>query len=128
MEQGHYMHDAAIQAAGGSLAGALHKNILDCGFGDVIDLIVADSFAAARYIAGASCEMVFIDAAHDYESVKGDIREWAPKVKINGWLAGDDYGAPNEVNPIWPGVKKAVHELYPTKYEHWSHDSWRVKM
>jgi hypothetical protein len=41
---------------------------------------------------------------HSYEAVKQDILHWLPKVKNNGFLAGHDYD--------WPGVKRAVDELF----------------
>tara|TARA_B100000676_G_scaffold312306_1_gene385870 strand:+ start:932 stop:1606 length:675 start_codon:yes stop_codon:yes gene_type:complete len=47
-------------------------------------------------------DFCFIDAAHDYESVKEDIHLWFPKVKKGGVIAGDDYH--------WPGVKRALGE------------------
>lgn len=50
-------------------------------------------------------EAVYIDAAHDYENVKLDIRLWLPKIKNGGILAGHDYGS------SWPGVILAVDEV-----------------
>ena len=41
-------HGAAVARHGGTFAGALHKNVLDCGYGDAIMLIVADSVSASR--------------------------------------------------------------------------------
>jgi predicted O-methyltransferase YrrM len=64
------------------------------------------SVAAAAEFADGSLDFVFIDAAHDYESVTADIRAWAPKVKPDGVLAGHDYQAD------WPGVVKAVEEAF----------------
>jgi predicted O-methyltransferase YrrM len=53
-----------------------------------------------------SCDVVFIDMEHTYESVKEDIKDWLPKVKKGGTLAGHDYGSKR-----WKdGVQKAVHE------------------
>lgn len=51
-----------------------------------------------------SLDFVFIDAAHDYESVKADIESWIHKVKPKGIIAGHDY--------LSPGVKKAVDEYF----------------
>lgn len=48
-------------------------------------------------------DMVFIDAAHDFDSVKRDIETWMPKAKKV--ICGHDY------SDNWPGVKKAVDLL-----------------
>jgi hypothetical protein len=59
---------------------------------------------------GAECfgpiDLIFIDALHDYESVKQDIHLWWPKVRIGGMLAGHDF------NHQWPGVERAVAESF----------------
>ncbi|MRS02168.1 class I SAM-dependent methyltransferase, partial [bacterium] len=60
--------------------------------------------AALNYQDG-SLDMVFIDAAHDYDNVRADIAAWYPKVRLGGMLAGHDY----EEN--WPGVIQAVNEF-----------------
>jgi len=64
------------------------------------------SIRAAELYADQSLDFVFIDAAHDYASVKADVLAWLPKVKAGGTLAGHDYS--NE-----PGVQRAVDELLP---------------
>ena len=52
-----------------------------------------------------SLDFVFIDAGHDYESVITDIKNWYPKVKNNGIIAGHDYIG-------YTDVKKAVDEFF----------------
>jgi Methyltransferase domain len=66
-----------------------------------------DSVSASRLYEDESLDFVFIDAAHDYESVKADIKAWYPKVKIGGTIAGHDYN--------WQSVKKAVDECLGDK-------------
>jgi hypothetical protein len=112
-------HGAAVGQGGGTFAGALHKNVLDCGYGDVISLIIADSLTAARLFGDASVDWVHLDARHDYASVKADIQAWLPKVKRGGWLSGDDY---DELK--WPEVVKAVNDLLPGATA-WSIQQWR---
>ncbi len=51
-------------------------------------------------------DIVFIDALHDYESVKQDIALWWPKVRVGGMLALHDF------NHQWPGVERAVAESF----------------
>jgi predicted O-methyltransferase YrrM len=63
------------------------------------------SVEAAREFDDASLDAVYIDALHDYESVKADILAWRPKLRPGGILAGHDYG------PHAPGVVRAVDEL-----------------
>jgi beta-1,4-mannosyl-glycoprotein beta-1,4-N-acetylglucosaminyltransferase len=62
--------------------------------------------AAAQY-ADASLNMVFIDAAHDYDNVRADVLAWLPKVKKGGILSGHDYP--------YPPVRKAVDEILGTR-------------
>src|SRR5712692_4846823 len=59
-------HGAAMVQGGGTFAGALHKNVLDCGYGDAIQLIIADSLVTSRMFADASIDWVHLDARHDY--------------------------------------------------------------
>jgi len=112
-------HGDAVQQGGGTFAAALHKNILDCGFADKIQLIISDSVAAAGLFPDASLDWVHLDARHDYTSVKADIEAWLQKIKSGGWLSGDDY---NEEK--WPGVVQAVRDCLP-RAELWSNQQWR---
>lgn len=112
-------HGDAVAQGGGTFAGALHENVIACGYGDSISLIIATSLAAARMFAPASIDWVHLDARHDYASVKADIQAWRPKVKVGGWLSGDDY---DELK--WPEVVKAVDELLPDA-KAWSTQQWR---
>jgi predicted O-methyltransferase YrrM len=74
-----------------------------------IQCIQGDSAAAANNFVDGSLEFVFIDANHEYEPIKADIKAWLPKVRKGGVLAGHDYGS-DSYRPH-PGVSKAVHEL-----------------
>jgi hypothetical protein len=52
-------------------------------------------------------DWIYIDGDHQYEFVKLDLEMYLPKVKPQGLIAGDDYGAPG----WWQdGVSKAVDE------------------
>ena len=112
-------HGAAAVQGGGTFAGMLHKNILDCGYGEAISLIIADSVAASALFADRSIDWVHLDARHDYASLKADITAWLPKVTHGGWLSGDDY---DQVK--WPEVVKAVTDLLPGATA-WSTQQWR---
>lgn len=66
-------------------------------------------------------DLVFIDALHDYDSVKQDIAQWWPHVRIGGMLAGHDF------NHKWPGVERAVADSFNLMHVGVSSDSvWFV--
>ena len=72
----------------------------------VINPIKMISWEAADLYKDESLDFVFIDAAHDYESVKKDINAWYPKIKKGGVIAGHDYfTSPSN-------VKRAVDEFF----------------
>ena len=71
------------------------------------------SQSAAELYVDNSLDFVFIDAQHDYDSVKSDILAWWPKVKLGGVIAGHDYNTEPDENGIDYGVGKAVRELLP---------------
>ena len=64
------------------------------------------SQAIAPFFPDNSLDLVFVDGPHQYESVRGDIKAWLPKVKRGAWISGHDYC------PAWPGVAQAVHEKF----------------
>ena len=67
-----------------------------------IQIIKNDSISESIKHPDNYFDIVYIDASHDYLSVLQDIIAWLPKVKIGGYIAGDDYIAGH------PGVVKAV--------------------
>jgi predicted O-methyltransferase YrrM len=78
------------------------------------------SIEAARKFDDGSLDSVYIDALHDYESVKADIMAWRPKLKPGGILAGHDYG------PHAPGVVRAVDELIGKPSRVYGDTTWRA--
>tara|TARA_R110000772_G_scaffold89733_2_gene185727 strand:+ start:251 stop:871 length:621 start_codon:yes stop_codon:yes gene_type:complete len=57
-------------------------------------------------------DFIYIDAAHDYDSVIEDLNAWWPKLKLGGLFSGHDYFPDTR---IWRGkecgVYKAVNEF-----------------
>jgi hypothetical protein len=51
-------------------------------------------------------DWIYIDGNHQYEFVKKDLELYYPKVKMGGFITGDDYGQKD--------VKKAVDEFIAT--------------
>ena len=113
-------HGAAVEQGGGTFAGTLHRNVLECGLEGSVALLVTDSLNAAALFADGSLDWVHLDARHDYASVKADIAAWRPKVRSGGWFSGDDY------DPVkWPEVVQAVTETLPSAAA-WCSGQWRL--
>ena len=87
--------------------GGLLANVRDCGVADVCSVIAAESTAGASLFADESLDVVFLDAAHDDQSVRADLQAWWPKVRVGGRMAGHDYG-----DRQFPGVALAVDEFF----------------
>jgi hypothetical protein len=81
-------------------------NLEKCGLAQSVIPLRMLSTEASRIFREAAIDFCFIDGAHDYQSVKGDIAAWYPKVRGGGLIAGDDYGAE------WPGVDLAVNQYF----------------
>lgn len=94
-------HRAILEAHGGSVEKAFTANMDALGVKRTT--WIADSTSVGPF-EDASCDAVFIDAAHDYESVLADIQAWWGKVKEGGIISGHDY---DEV-----GVKEAVRVFF----------------
>ena len=69
------------------------------------------SVEAAERVPPGSMDFVYIDARHDYESVKEDLHAWFDKVRPGGVLAGHDYADGILVQGDF-GVKSAVDEFF----------------
>jgi hypothetical protein len=80
-------------------------------YGERSEIWRLTSLEAAARVPDASLDFVYIDARHDYESVKEDLAAWFPKVRADGIVAGHDY-----VDGTFPsgefGVRRAVDEFF----------------
>lgn len=72
----------------------------------LINIYRNDSISQSKMYEDDYFDIVYIDGAHDYNSVKNDILSWLPKVKTGGYICGDDYCT------CWPGVYEAVNEMF----------------
>lgn len=83
------------------------KNVKALGHDDVIAPLPLPSLQAVDVLRhyGIVADVIYIDAAHEYDAVKLDLAKYWPLVRDGGGvLFGDDYKA-------WAGVTRAVDEF-----------------
>ena len=83
------------------------SNAKKAGFGDHIAPFPISSVQGADVLKHYGCraDVIYLDAAHEYEAVIADLRAYLPLLAPDGVLLGDDY------MPNWPGVVRAVDEI-----------------
>jgi hypothetical protein len=65
-----------------------------------VEIVRMKSEEAFVRFADESLDYVYIDGEHSYDAVTRDLTNYLPKVKVGGFLIGDDYG--------WTGIGPAV--------------------
>ena len=80
------------------------SNVVHKGYQKYITPFAIDSTNAAYffYSAGIAPDMVYMDAGHEYQSVRMDLYNYAQILRPNGWMLGDDW--------YHPPIKKAAFE------------------
>ena len=72
----------------------------------------AYSHVAARFFSDKCIDLVFIDASHDYDSIKSDVESWIGKIKSGGIISGHDYCENEETLKEPYGVYRFINEKF----------------
>jgi predicted O-methyltransferase YrrM len=67
------------------------SNVIHAKLTDRIVPVKMESVKAAQHLKDLKVDLVYIDGAHDTESVLQDLRAWYPFVKGHGVICGDDW-------------------------------------
>lgn len=81
----------------------IREHIKNAGMQDCITLVRADSLNASLQFPDSHFDFVYIDASHQYEATKAEVRLWLHKIKNGCILAGHD--------AAYIEVKNAVSEV-----------------
>src|ERR1051325_6754894 len=101
----------------------LRRNLCYAGCEHIVTPMPCDSSQAASKFDNRSVDFCFIDANHDYTKVKKDIRAWLPRIKHCGVIAGHDFHQTQ-----YPGVDKAVQDVFGGRAEFVPPHVWKVKV
>lgn len=90
------------------------QNMIAEGLHDLVVPLPIDSVNAAEVLRGRNIQidLLHIDGAHDYRSVRSDLDAWWPLIRPGGAIVGDDYVADGST---WEGLKRAVDEFVAEK-------------
>jgi len=80
---------------------------------DSVEFVEADS---TTYAFEGPVHLAFIDDNHDYEMVRGDIDNWAPRIPAGGIIAFHDYAPRNRDSTRLAGIRSAVDEWRLNKW------------
>jgi len=98
-------HEEYVKVFGGDMFTTFATNLKLAGLSQCINQAYkGKSTDVAQLYEDMSVDVVYLDASHKYEDVKDDILAWWSKIKINGYLAGDDFDQSD--------VRDAVLELF----------------
>ena len=68
-----------------------------------VEIVRLKSEDAVSMFSDDYFDYVYIDGEHSYDAVTRDLTNYFSKVKVGGYLIGDDYG--------WTGIKPAVQDF-----------------
>lgn len=81
-----------------------------------VTILRLDSLQAAEITKDGFLDFVYVDACHQYKSVKEDLHAWYPKIRSGGILFGHDFLCPGEVKGGWGRyIQPAVLEFAEEK-------------
>jgi predicted O-methyltransferase YrrM len=85
-----------------------------------IHILKGLSWEVASAVKDGSLDFAFIDASHDYESVKKDLDAWLPKIRKGGIICGHDLHS--------EGVVQALKEKFGTYSDTKIDHVWYVQL
>lgn len=109
-EPNHLRWADELKRAGTSLEEECRRRIGEAGLDDYVTLMPVPSVQASLRFPDRSLDFVYLDGDHTEEGVQADLEAWAPKVRVGGILAGDDYAGTRLGD--FPGVRAAVNRFF----------------
>ena len=90
-------------------------------YGDQITPLPQTSIIAAQILkkAGFKFDLIYIDADHSYDGVRGGIRAFLPLLKEGGVMYGDDFSDPRFDVALAVSHELAGFKVYEANWWHW---------
>ena len=102
------LQDEIKEKYNGSTLDIFKENLEKNNNTEYVTIIQNTTHNASKNFPDEYFDFIYVDADHEYESVRQDIFDWYPKLKFNRYFAGDDYGPYG-----WDSVTRAVDSIFP---------------
>lgn len=93
-------------------------NLVEHGVHDMVVPVPNTSHAGSMILGrrGLHADLIYVDGSHEYEDVRGDIRDYEPLLSPGGVMFGDDVA--------WDSVRRAVEDSLPGRFAVEDEDFW----
>lgn len=93
-------------------------NLVEHGVQDMVVPIPNTSHIGSMILRhrGLEADLIYVDGSHEYEDVRGDIRDYTPLLRDGGVMFGDDVG--------WECVRRAVEDSLRDRFSIEEEDFW----
>jgi predicted O-methyltransferase YrrM len=91
---------------------AFLRNLEQASLLDRVEVMRRSTLDAAAGFS-ASIGLLFVDADHDYEAIRGDLRAWSPRLAQDGWIVLHDIGE-------WSGPTRAAADLLDAGFKRYA--------
>ena len=97
--------DKVVSLCGKDMFKIFHHYLLENNLKNVITPVKSQILDYVKEVEDRSIDLCYIDSSHLYQDTIDEIQAWLPKIKVGGWLCGDDYDR--------EAVKNAVIQTIP---------------
>ncbi|MGD1808133.1 class I SAM-dependent methyltransferase [Dapis sp. BLCC M126] len=104
-EELRHEFDRVVSECGKDMLEIFRHYLLKYNFENVITPVKSLIVDYAEKVEDNSIDLCYIDSSHEYQKTINEINALLPKIKVGGWLCGDDYDK--------EAVKNAVLETIP---------------
>lgn len=98
----------------GRFKGKTHRRYFEDRFRNTVpelNVVEGPSAETVKTLPDGKFDLIYIDALHDYESVKNDAAQAIPKAAADAVMIFNDYAIFDPFGPVYYGVVRAVNEL-----------------
>ncbi len=99
--------DNVVSLCGKDMLKIFHHYLLENNLENVITPVKSQILDYAKKVEDRSVDLCYIDSSHQYQDTIDEIQAWLPKIKVGGWMCGDDYDRESVKNAVLQTIPQA---------------------